>query len=227
MEQLALLNIIRTETAYRFRLELPESGYTQVLPSQAVQEYTMEYTPEIGERLRRLLHTANQQMQQAVDLKVQRRGSANDALLALGRYLFDTLVPPALQEQLRQLDAPLLLSSDTPEIPWELLYDNKAMPGRFLCQHIGLGRQVTPGRGLHRFITDRMSESSSLLKTRKLGRRDGQGLNVMFLVNPTNDRPQAEAEVAALSTTLPESVSRIILCRQQANQLEMRMRMSS
>ena len=227
MEQLALLNIIRTETAYRFRLDLPESGHTQVLPGQAVQEYTTENTSEISERLRRLLQAANQQMQQAVDLKVQRRGGASDALLALGRYLFDNLLPSALQEQLRQLDAPLLLSTDTPDIPWELLYDNKSVPGRFLCQHVSLGRQVAPGRGLHRFISDRMSESSSLLKTRKLGRRDGQGLNVMFLVNPTNDRPQAEGEVAALSTTLPESVSRIILCRQQANQLEMRMRMNS
>src|SRR5258707_15868327 len=99
MEQLALLNIIRTETAYRFRLDLPESGHTQVLPSQAVQEYTVEYTPEIGERLRRLLHTANQQMQQAVDLKVQRRGGADDGLLALGGCLFDSLVPPSFQEQ--------------------------------------------------------------------------------------------------------------------------------
>ena len=138
MEQLALLNIIRTETAYRFRLDLPESGHTQVLPGQAVQEYTTEITPEMSERLRRLLQAANQQMQQAVDLKVQRRGSASDTLLALGRYLFDNLLPSALQEQLRQLDAPLLLSTDTPDIPWELLYDNKSVPGRFLCQHVSL-----------------------------------------------------------------------------------------
>lgn len=226
MEQLALLNIIRTETAYRFRLDLPDSGRTQVLPGQAAQEYTIECTPEMNERVRRLLQTATQQMQQAADAKISRRGGASDALLALGRYLFDSLLPPALQEQLRQLDVPLYLSASTPNIPWELLYDNKSVPGRFLCQHVNMGRQVTPGRGLHRLVGERAGDSS-IHKVRKPGRRDAQGLNVLFLVNPTSDRPLAEEEVATLCTTLPESVSRIILYRQQANQLEMRMRINS
>ncbi len=62
---------------------------------------------------------------------------------------------------------------------------------------------------------------------RKMGRRDTQGLSVLFLVNPTGERASAEEEVASLCTTLPESVSRIILYRQQANQLEMRMRINA
>ena len=227
MEQLALLNIVRTETAMRFRLDLPDDRRTQVLPGQATQEYTTELAPEMSERLRRLLQAATHQMQQVAEVRGSRRGSASDSLQALGRYLFDNLLPPALQEQLRQLDSPLLLNADTPEIPWELLYDNKSIPGHFLCQHVNLGRQVAPPKGLHRFAAERAGEPSSLLKTRKLGRRESQGLNVLFLVNPTSDRPLAEEEVATLCTTLPESISRIILYRQQANQLEMRMRMST
>ncbi|HEU5376605.1 MAG TPA: AAA family ATPase [Ktedonobacteraceae bacterium] len=223
MEQLALLSIVHTDTAYRFRLDLPDDGHTQMVPAHAAREYTTEITPEISERLRRLLHTVAQQMQQALDARNQRRGSASDALLTLGRYLFDSLLPPELQDILRQLDVPLIFQTNTPHIPWELLYDTKSVPGRYLCQHVNLGRQATPGRGIPRFA----SESSGMHKTRKPGRRDGQGLNVLFLVNPTNDRPQAEEEVATLCTTLPESVSRIILYRQQANQLEMRMRMGS
>src|SRR5215469_15326737 len=100
MEQLALLNIIRTETAFRFRLDLPESGHTQMLPGQAAQEYTTDIAPEMSERLRRLLQTATQQMQQTADTRGQKRGSTSDALLALGRYLFESLLPSALQEQL-------------------------------------------------------------------------------------------------------------------------------
>ena len=50
---------------------------------------------------------------------------------------------------------------------------------------------------------------------------------MLFLVNPTGERPDAEEEVASLCTTLPESITRNILYRQQANQLEMRMRMSA
>ncbi|HEY1353383.1 MAG TPA: AAA family ATPase [Ktedonobacteraceae bacterium] len=222
MEQLALLNIIRTETAYRFRFDLPDDAH---VPGQAIQEYTTEITPEMSERLRRLLQAATHQMQQLAEARGPRRGSASDALVALGRYLFDSLLPQALQEQLRQLEVPLSLSASTPDIPWELLYDTRSVPGHFLCQHISLGRQVTPVRGLHRLVTERTGES--LLKTRKLGRRDGQGLNVLFLVNPTSDRSLAEEEVATLCTTLPESVSRIILYRQQANQLELRMRVSA
>ena len=215
MEQLALLNIVRTETAYRFRLDFPDDAHVS---GQAPQEYTTEIAPEMSERLRRLLQAATHQMQQVAEAKGPRRGSASDALVALGRYLFDSLLPQALQEQLRQLDVPLLLDANTPEIPWELLYDTRAVPGRFLCQHVSLGRHVTPARGLHRLVTERSGEQS-LLKTRKLGRRDGQGLNVLFLVNPTSDRSLAEEEVATLCTTLPESISRIILYRQQANQL--------
>ena len=228
MEQLAQLSITQTDALYRFRLDLPDDGHTYAASGSGTQEYTTEITPEISERLRRLLHVTTQQMQQALDPRNQRRGSASDALLALGRYLFETLLPQPLQETLRQLDIPLVLQANTPEIPWELLYDNKVTPGRFLCQHLGLGRQATSSRGLHRFTNDRAGESPSLVhKTRKLGRRDGQGLNVLFLVNPTSEQAASEEEVAMLCTTLPESISRTILYRQQANQLEMRMRMSS
>jgi ATP-dependent Clp protease ATP-binding subunit ClpA len=222
MEQLALLNIIRTETAYRFRFDLPDDAHA---PGQAIQEYTTEIAPEMSERLRRLLQAATHQMQQVAEAKGPRRGSASDALVALGRYLFDSVLPQALQEQLRQLEVPLSINANTPEIPWELIYDTRSVPGRFLCQHVSLGRQVAPARGLHRLVTERTGDS--LLKTRKPGRRDGQGLNVLFLVNPTSDRSLAEEEVATLCTTLPESVSRIILYRQQANQLELRMRVGA
>lgn len=227
MEQLALLNVIRTETAWRFRLDLPDEAHTQVLPGQATREWNTEVTPEMSERLRRLLQAATHQVQQVADAKVSRRGNASDALLALGRYLFESLLPPTLQEQLRLLDTPLLISTSTSEIPWEVLYDNKAVPGRFLCQYVSIGRHVKPGRGLHRLGSERPNESSSVHKTRKLHRREGQGLNILFLVNPTGDRPLAEEEVATLCTTLPESISRIILYRQQANQLEMRMRFTN
>jgi ATP-dependent Clp protease ATP-binding subunit ClpA/CHAT domain-containing protein len=227
MEQLALLSIIRTDTAYRFRLDLPDEGHTQMFPTPVAQEYTTEITPELSERLRRLLQVATQQMQQATEARTQRRGSASDALQALGRFLFDGILPSPLQEQLRQLDAPLVLSANTPDIPWELLYDNKSVPGRFLCQHVNIGRQVTPARGTQRLFGAERVGDTAVHKPRKMGRRDGQGLSVLFLVNPTSDRPLAEEEVATLCTTLPESVSRIILYRQQANQLEMRMRTSA
>jgi ATP-dependent Clp protease ATP-binding subunit ClpA len=225
MEQAALLNIIRTENIYRFRLELPEST------AQAQQEYVTELTVEMRERLRRALQAAAQYMQTIALTDVRRQtmklGVINDAqLMTLGRLLFDTLLPLPLQDILTRLDTSLILNTNTPDIPWELLYEGNAKTGRFLCQHLNIGRQVMDGRegreaiGIHRLpFPERIS--------RKGGRREAQGLSVLFLVNPTGDRPVAEEEIATLCTTLPEAISRIILYRQQVNQLELRMRISA
>jgi ATP-dependent Clp protease ATP-binding subunit ClpA len=220
MEQPSLLTIIRADTVYRFRLDLPEG------PSQPTQEYITEVTPEIRERLRRTLQAAAQQMQAFALPDVRRQtmklSVVNDAMLNVGRFLFDTLLPPPIEEALRRLDTPLIFNTNTPEIPWELLFEGSAKSGRFLCQHLSIGRQVASARdGSSRLPT--LSDRS----TRKVGRRETQGLTVLFLVNPTGDRAVAEEEVATLCTTLPESVSRMILYRQQANQLEVRMRMST
>jgi ATP-dependent Clp protease ATP-binding subunit ClpA len=220
MEQPSILTIIRADTVYRFRLDLPEG------PSQPTQEYITEVTPEIRERLRRTLQAAAQQMQAFALPDVRRQtmklSVVNDAMLNVGRFLFDTLLPPPIEEALRRLDTPLIFNTNTPEIPWELLFEGGAKSGRFLCQHLSIGRQVASARdGSSRLpiLSDR--------STRKVGRRETQGLTVLFLVNPTGDRAVAEEEVATLCTTLPESVSRMILYRQQANQLEVRMRMNT
>src|SRR5438132_2792750 len=220
MEQPSLLTIIRADTVYRFRLDLPEG------PSQPTQEYITEVTPEIRERLRRMLQAAAQQMQAFALPDVRRQtmklSVVNDAMLNVGRFLFDTLLPPPIEEALRRLDTPLIFNTNTPEIPWELLFEGSAKSGRFLCQHLSIGRQVASARdGSSRLPT--LSDRSA----RKVGRRETQGLTVLFLVNPTGDRAVAEEEVATLCTTLPESVSRMILYRQQANQLEVRMRMNT
>ncbi len=219
MEQPAVLTIIRSDSVYRFRLDLPNGS------AQVSQEYSTELTPEIRERLRRALQAATQSMHTAAFSDAKRHtmklAGANDALLTLGRFLFETLLPLQIQEGLRRIDSTLIFSTNTPDIPWELVFDPGVKAGRFLCQHLSMGRQLHSGRdgGGRLPLSDR--------PTRKLGRRDAQGLSVLFLVNPTNERPSAEEEVAALCTTLPETVSRIILYRQQANQLEMRMRINA
>src|SRR5689334_17928823 len=127
MEQLAQLNITRTDAAYRFRLDLSEGSGSK--------EYTTDITTALSERLRRALLAASQHMQESENKTQAKRGGDNDSLLFLGQLLFNALVPSPIQEVLHHLDAPLLISTNTPEIPWELLYDSKPSPGRFLCQH--------------------------------------------------------------------------------------------
>ncbi|HLZ56387.1 MAG TPA: AAA family ATPase [Ktedonosporobacter sp.] len=219
MEQPALLSIIRTDTTYRFRLDLPDGP--------AGQEYSADLSSETRERLRRVLQTATQSMQTVAQAEVKRQtvrlGTVNDALLALGRFLFDSLLPAPLQDAVRRLDTALIISANTPDIPWELMFDSNPKPGRYLSQALSVGRLIHSNRerdlSTHHVFSER--------PTRKLGRREAQGLSVLFLVNPTGERTSAEEEVASLCTSLPETISRIILYRQQANQLEMRMRMSA
>src|SRR5579864_3652155 len=99
MEQLSLLHITRTDTIYRFRLEPP------IGPVSGPLESSVELTTEQQERLRRALQSASQYMQSG-DAKGQaRRSGSSDALISLGRFLFDTLLSPSIQESLRQLDA--------------------------------------------------------------------------------------------------------------------------
>jgi ATP-dependent Clp protease ATP-binding subunit ClpA len=219
MEQLSTLHILRSDAAYRFRLE-SSSG-----PSSGPLETTTELSAEQQERLRRALLAASQYIQSG-DIKGQaRRSGSLDTFINLGRFLFDTLLPATIQESLRRLDAPLLLSTNTPDIPWELLYDSKPAPGHFICQHMSIGRQASNPRtqSLRPLSNERLSVDTAVHKSRKPSRRETQGLTTLFLVNPTGECPAAEEEVATLCTTLPESVARIILYRQQANQLEMRM----
>ena len=224
MEQLALLNVIRMDMTYRFRLDLPDG------PATDPPECITELTAELNERLRRALLSASQYIQ-PLETKAQvRRNGAVDSLFSLGRLLFDSLLPAPVQEVLHHLDIPLLINSNTPDIPWELLYDSKVVPGHFLCQHLSVSRQLNTGRNttIHRMsLSDRTGGDTALHKARKAGRNEGQGLSVLFLVNPTGECSLAEEEVATLCTTMPEAISRIILYRQQANQLEMRMRINA
>jgi ATP-dependent Clp protease ATP-binding subunit ClpA len=218
MEQPALLRVIRTENLYRFRLDLPDGP-----PGQ---EHCTELTTEVRERLHRVLKMASQSFLSLpqIDLKRQpsKNGTTNDAVHALGRFLFDVLLPEPLQEVFRNLttDA-LMLSSNTPEIPWELMASTNELHRSYLCQNVSIGRMALQNREL--------SSRTSFIDrpTRKPGKRDTQGLSVLFLVNPTGERPTAEEEVASLCTSLPETITRIILYRQQANQLEMRIRMNA
>ncbi|HZR39194.1 MAG TPA: hypothetical protein VFB12_03705, partial [Ktedonobacteraceae bacterium] len=136
MEQPALLSIIRTDINYRFRLDLPDGPVGQ--------EYSTDLSGEVRERLRRVLQSATQTVQATVlaDGKRQtvKMGAENDALLSLGRFLFETLLPMPLQEALRHLDTALILSTNTPDIPWELMVDPSTRTRRYLCQTLSVGR---------------------------------------------------------------------------------------
>ncbi|MBV9691653.1 MAG: AAA family ATPase [Ktedonobacteraceae bacterium] len=210
MEQPVILHILRTDNMYRFRLDLPDGS---------TQEHITDLTIETRERLRRAVQAVAQTMQTAAlseaRLQTVKLNAVDNSLLTLSRLLYETLLPVPVQDALDRMDTALILNTNTPDIPWELAYN--ARQGRYLCLATSVGRFIHGGRDI--LLRDRI--------VRKYGRRDQQGLSILFLVNPTNERSGAEEEVAMLCTSLPESVTRSILYRQQVNQLEMRMRISA
>jgi ATP-dependent Clp protease ATP-binding subunit ClpA len=214
MEQPALFSIIRTETTYRFRLDLPDGPIGQ--------EYSTDLTPEVRERLRRALQTASPSGPTSdTRRQVMKAGPTHDALLTLGRFLFETLLPVPLQDMLRHLDTALIISTNTPDIPWELMFDTSTRARCYLSQTVSVGRIRQQDREM--IIRPLQTERPM----RKTAKRDTQGLSILFLVNPTGNCGSAEEEVATLCTSLPESITRIILYRQQANQLEMKIRVDA
>ena len=122
MQNAALLEISRVQDAYRFRLEQPGLG-------AAVQEHV---TPPIAAADQRALREAIEQ------------AASNPAgacsLEDLGRLLHNLLLPREIQAFLRELDRPLVISTDAPEIPWELFYSDE--PGQFLGLRLPVGRRL-------------------------------------------------------------------------------------
>src|SRR2546421_12705608 len=143
MEQSAVLSIFRTETNYRFRLDLPDGPVGQ--------EYSTELTTELRERLRRVQQAAIQSFQPATTAELKRQtvnvGTVNDAVFSLGRFLFDTLLPIPIQESLRVLDSSaLILRTNTADIPWELMVDGSARSKQCLSQVLSIGRLILRNR---------------------------------------------------------------------------------
>jgi len=97
MEQPAFFSIVRTDFNYRFRLDLPDGSVTGL-------EYNTDLSVETAERLRRALQAASQSMYSLVSGDVKRQTTklsvVTDSLLALGRFLFDIMLPNPLQEAL-------------------------------------------------------------------------------------------------------------------------------
>src|SRR5260370_40636510 len=102
----------------------------------------------------------------------------------------------------------LILRTNTPDIPWELMVDGNAKSKQCLSQALSIGRLILRNRE-----SMQQRPSSSEHSVRKASKRDTQGLCALFLVNPTGERATAEEEGAILCTCLPESGSRIILYR--------------
>ena len=122
MNKISLLDISRIRNTYRFRLEQPDE------PGAAVRQYS---SPTIS--------SADQQsMRQA--MKQTALSPLGPSLEELGRLMFNLLLPKDIKEFLRDLKTSLIISTDDPEMPWELLFDDDSK--QFLGLKYTVGRRL-------------------------------------------------------------------------------------
>ncbi len=164
-----LLEISHVEDTYRFRLEQPE-------PGAAVRQYA---TPPIS-------RADQQSLRRAVEQAA--RSPLNPfSLEELGRLMYNLLLPAEIQDFLRCLDAPLLISTDAPEIPWELFYEETSK------QFVGLKCAV--GR---RLVTDAAVSPRADAAT-------DTPLAFLLIGNPQGDLDGADREIQLLSELITAS----------------------
>lgn len=122
MKKPVLLEISRVGNNYRFRLEQPELGAT-------VRQFVSGH-----------ISKANQQsLRQAME-QAALNPSGPFSLESLGQLMWSLVLPSEIQTFLQQLKHPLLVSTDAPEIPWELFYNEENQ--QFLGLQCAMGRRL-------------------------------------------------------------------------------------
>ncbi|MEZ4660177.1 MAG: CHAT domain-containing protein [Caldilineaceae bacterium] len=131
-------------------------------------------------------------------------GDTHDALLALGRLIYQRLIPNSIQNALAMLPAhsPLVILTNDAALPWELAHDN--------YEYWALKFQIT--RQL-------LSETWSPLPQPAAQTLHDRPLNALLIGNPTEDLPESSTEItqiAELLRTIPQVATCRILMRRRA-----------
>lgn len=162
MSKVAFLAITRVGDGFRFQRGKPESGPAAFAPE------TTSISKDDQEQLHRAIEQAT------------RDPSGRYQLENLGGWMSRRLLPPQIQDFLRKLDTPLIISTDAPEIPWELCYDGRTQ--QFLGLRCAIGRQLVTATELQAHTeTPPFDEQSFLL-----------------IGNPRGDLKAAEEEIQRL-----------------------------
>lgn len=162
MKNITLLDISQDGNSFRFRLVQSE-------PGAAVRQYV---SPPISK--------ANQQsLRQAMEQAAQSSFELYP-MEDLGSLMYSLLLPRQIQTFLQNLNTPLIISTDTPEIPWELFYDDGSK--QFLGLKCAVGRRLVTEMDVEQRDDPPPVEDPSFL----------------LIGNPRGDLPGAEQEINQL-----------------------------
>jgi len=213
-----ILSIDTAEGHLHFKLAVQRESPTQPnqethLPSVVVGSTVLDPATysvlrqefESAAKILRSLHADSEGANRSVELTI------GDSLRRLGRVLYNTLLPPTIQDLLTGLPPglPLLLHADDSDLPWELLHDGR--------QYLALRHPV--GRQLRTSVPPRPSRPPFRLRR-----------SFLFIANPKGDLPEAEEEVEKLMAIFDAATDRVdtrFLCLQQASRFNVLQALSS
>jgi hypothetical protein len=185
MSKAAFLAIARVGDGYRFQIGQPGSG------PAAHATRTKSISKDDQESLRRKIEQAAHDP------------SSQHQLENLGGWMNRRLLPPEIQHFLRDLDTPLMISTDAPEIPWELCYDGRTK--QFLGLSCSVGRQLVMTANLQARTETPSVEAQSFL----------------LIGNPTGDLKAAEEEIKRLrEISMDAGITARVLIRSRATVLD-------
>ncbi len=212
METTAIaLTVLRQAETYIFSLDLPNQSYHALRASdthQAPASWSVggmtTLNADVRGQLNETINAAVERLRRSlVGSRKKRETSAS--LLRLGQFLFNFLLPPALQDALRDLpeqNMPLILTTNDTELPWELLHDGT----EYLTLKHPIARRLWSPTPLR---PKPMPSSSSR--------------SFLLITNPTEDLPEADNESDDLmdlfERELISGASLKVLARHRANWL--------
>ena len=204
---MALLTILRHQTNYFFYLSLAKESGSDTAAYYGV----VPLDPVWHDQLQKALDATSDTLQIIESVAATQQNPNQSQLWEQSGRLLYSLLPGTCQQAIRHLPPhiPLVLATNDPELPWELLHDGTA--------HLALQRPL--GRQL---LTAQLPTASSIVPSHRH--------TFLFISNPTGDLPEADNEALALMDafdSLADIFEAKFLGRSQATRLNVREALAS
>jgi class 3 adenylate cyclase/tetratricopeptide (TPR) repeat protein len=203
VQPLSLLTILRQGPNYTFQVEPPDARGVA-----ALHLINQTVSPQVRQQLQAAIEAAAHTLRLLSGLEhgvaPSQSPPAGDTFHRLGRLMHDLLLPSPVQSFLGSLtsDTPLLISTNDPLLPWELVHDGV----EYLALKCPVGR---------RFL--------SVEHVRRNPPEPHAGKNFLLIADPTGDLPKTSQEIEALTDLLnglSEWSNYEVLARQGATKAE-------
>jgi hypothetical protein len=197
----AVLTILKQGSDYEVSIAIPRGIIEPSLVSQSIS-VKAQLRVDLIQKINEIASTLNELRRRDICIEACSQSSENTAealqqnLVEIGELIYGLFLPQSVQEDLRNLTNPLLISTNDPALPWELMHDG----GNFLCLKNPIGRQLRTHEGARRNPTENLASPRFLL-----------------IGNPRLDLPDAHKEVESIAEKLSNADVHVLIGEEASN----------